>query len=156
MTAASPHARFTALGLTLPPAPKPIGAYMPALVVGPHLYLSGHLPTLPDGSFIKGRVGCDHDADAGKLAAQQVGLTMLATVIDRLGSLDRIRRVIKVLGMVNSTPEFDKHPHVINGCSELFGSIWGPELGVGVRSAFGVAALPNNVAVEIEAILELA
>jgi enamine deaminase RidA (YjgF/YER057c/UK114 family) len=156
MTVASPQARFTALGLTLPPAPKPIGAYTPALVVGPHLYLSGHLPTLPDGSFIKGRVGIDHDADAGKLAAQQVGLTMLATVIDRLGSLDRVRRVIKVLGMVNSTPEFDKHPHVINGCSELCGSIWGSELGVGVRSAFGVAALPNNVAVEIEAIFELA
>lgn len=156
MNAASPQARFAALGLTLPPAPKPIGAYTPALVVGPHLYLSGHLPTLPDGSFIKGRVGRDHDADAGKRAAQQVGLTMLATVIDRLGSLDRIRRVIKVLGMVNSTPEFDKHPHVINGCSELFASIWGAELGVGVRSAFGVAALPNDVAVEIEAIFELA
>ena len=156
MTVASPQARFTALGLTLPPAPKPIGAYTPALVVGPHLYLSGHLPTLPDGSFIKGRVGIDHDADAGKLAAQQVGLTMLATVIDRLGSLDRVRRVIKVLGMVNSTPEFDKHPHVINGCSELFAEIWGPERGVGVRSAFGAGSLPLGVPVEIEAVFELA
>jgi len=156
MSATTPHARFASLGLTLPPAPRPIGAYTPALVVGPHLYLSGHLPVLPDGSLMRGRVGRDHDADAGQLAARQVGLTMLATVIDRLGSLDRIHRVIKVLGMVNSTPEFDKHPHVINGCSELFGSIWGPELGVGVRSAFGVAALPNDVAVEIEALFEIA
>jgi enamine deaminase RidA (YjgF/YER057c/UK114 family) len=156
MTALTPHARFTSLGLTLPPAPKPIGAYTPALVVGPHLYLSGHLPVLPDGSLMRGRVGRDHDADAGKMAARQVGLTMLATVLDRLGSLDRVARVIKVLGMVNCTPDFEKHPHVINGCSELLAEIWGPERGVGVRSAFGVASLPNDVPVEIEAIFELA
>ena len=156
MSAATPHARFATLGLTLPPAPKPIGAYTPALVVGPHLYLSGHLPVLPDGSLMRGRVGRDHDADAGKAAARQVGLTMLATLLDRLGSLDKVARVIKVLGMVNCTPDFEKHPHVINGCSELLAEIWGPDRGVGVRSAFGVGSLPNDVPVEIEAIFELA
>jgi enamine deaminase RidA (YjgF/YER057c/UK114 family) len=156
MSATTPHARFASLGLMLPPAPKPIGAYTPALVVGPHLYLSGHLPVLPDGSLMRGRVGRDHDADAGKQAARQVGLTMLATLIDRLGSLDKVARVIKVLGMVNCTPDFEKHPHVINGCSELLAEIWGADRGVGVRSAFGVASLPNDVPVEIEAIFELA
>jgi enamine deaminase RidA (YjgF/YER057c/UK114 family) len=105
---------------------------------------------------MRGRVGRDHDADAGKQAARQVGLTMLATLIDRLGSLDKVARVIKVLGMVNCTPDFEKHPHVINGCSELLAEIWGADRGVGVRSAFGVASLPNDVPVEIEAIFELA
>lgn len=152
----TPQQRFTALGLTLPPAPKPIGVYKPCLAVGRHLYVSGHGPLLPDGTLMRGRVGRDHDADGGKKAARQVGLTILATLIANLGSLDKIGRVLKVLGMVNSTPDFEKHPYVVNGCSELFAEIWGPEHGVGVRSAIGMGSLPDDIPVEIEAMFELA
>ena len=152
----SPQARFAALGLTLPPAPKPIGVYTPSLVVGPHILLSGHGPLLPDGTLMRGRVGRDLDANGGKQAARQVGLTMLATLIASLGSLDRVKRVVKVLGMVNCTADFEKHPHVINGASELFAEIWGREFGIGVRSAVGMGSLPDNIPVEIEAMFELA
>jgi enamine deaminase RidA (YjgF/YER057c/UK114 family) len=105
---------------------------------------------------MRGRVGRDHDADGGKKAARQVGLTILATLLANLGSLDRIKRVLKVLGMVNCTAEFEKHPYVINGCSELLAEIWGPENGIGVRSAVGMGSLPDDIPVEIEAIFELA
>jgi enamine deaminase RidA (YjgF/YER057c/UK114 family) len=152
----TPQQRFTALGLTLPPAPKPMGVYKPCLTVGRHLYVSGHGPLLPDGTIMRGRVGRDHDADGGKKAARQVGLTILATLIANLGSLDKIGRVVKVLGMVNATPDFEKHPYVVNGCSELFAEIWGPEHGVGVRSAIGMGSLPDDIPVEIEAMFELA
>jgi enamine deaminase RidA (YjgF/YER057c/UK114 family) len=152
----TPQQRFEALGLTLPPAPKPAGVYKPCLTVGRHLYVSGHGPLLPDGTMMRGRVGRDHDADGGKKAARQVGLTILATLIANLGSLDKIGRVIKVLGMVNCTPEFEKHPSVINGCSELFAEIWGAEHGIGVRSAVGMGSLPDDIPVEIEAMFELA
>ena len=108
------------------------------------------------GDRREGRVGRDLDSDAGKAAARQVGLAILATLVAHLGSLDRIKRVIKVLGMVNATAEFEEHPYVINGCSELFGEIWGHDLGIGVRSAVGMGSLPGNIAVEIEAIFELA
>ncbi|KAA6311876.1 hypothetical protein EZS27_037084, partial [termite gut metagenome] len=94
--------------------------------------------------------------DEGKLAARQVGLTLLATVKANLGSLNRIKRVVKVLGMVNCTSEFESHPHVINGCSELFASVWGDDNGVGTRSAVGVGSLPGNIPVEIEALFEIA
>lgn len=146
---------FGALGLALPPAPKPAGAYKPCLIDGRHLYVSGHLPVQSDGSLIVGRVGRDLDKEAAKAAAQQVGLTILATLAAQFGSLDPIKRVIKVFGMVNGTAEFTEHPFVINGCSELFGAVWGTDRGVGVRSSVGVASLPANVPVEIEAIFEL-
>jgi enamine deaminase RidA (YjgF/YER057c/UK114 family) len=148
--------RLARLGLTLPPAPKPMGVYKPCLIDGNHLYLSGHGPVQEDQTLIKGSIGKDMDEEQGKLAAKQVGLTMLATIRAHIGSLDNIKRVIKVLGMVNCTPEFEKHPYVINGCSELFASIWGEENGVGVRSAVGMGSLPGNIPVEIEAIFELA
>ena len=151
----TPQTRFETLRLTLPPAPKPVGVYKPCLVVGQHLYVSGHGPLLPDGTLMRGRVGRDHDADGGKQAARQVGLTILATLLANLGSLDTISRVVKVLGMVNCTADFEKHPHVINGCSELFAEIWGPDQGVGVRSAVGMGSLPDDIPVEIEAIFEL-
>jgi enamine deaminase RidA (YjgF/YER057c/UK114 family) len=157
MTAStSAHSRFESLALTLPPPPKPAGVYKPCLVAGPHLYLSGHGPLLPDGTLLRGRVGRDLDADGGKQAARQVGLTMLATLVANLGSLDKVKRVIKVLGMVNCTGDFEKHPYVINGVSELFAEIWGPEHGIGVRSAVGMGSLPDDIPVEIEAIFELA
>jgi hypothetical protein len=118
--------------------------------------LAGHLPLQADGSLIKGKVGVELDADAGKAAARQVGLAILATLVANLGSLDRIGRVIKLMGLVNCPSDFVQHPHVINGCSELFAEVWGPDHGVGVRSAFGAGSLPLGVAVEIEAVFELA
>ena len=117
--------------------------------------MSGHGPVLPDGSQITGRVGLDLDAEAGKNAARQVGLAILATLTANLGSLDKVKRVIKVLGMVNATPDFGNHPFVINGCSELFAAVWGTDHGIGVRSAVGMGSLPGNIAVEIEALFEL-
>jgi enamine deaminase RidA (YjgF/YER057c/UK114 family) len=147
---------FEALGLVLPPAPQPVGVYKPCLVIGSQVYVSGHGPLLADGKFMRGRVGRDLDLDGGKNAARQVGLAILATLIAHLGSLDRIKRVVKVLGMVNCTPEFEAHPKVINGCSELFAAVWGPDLGVGVRSAVGMGSLPDDIPVEIEALFELA
>lgn len=146
---------FASLGLTLPPPPKPLGVYKPCLVDGKYLYLSGHGTVQEDGTLIIGRVGKDMDMDAGKLAARQVGLSMLATIKANIGSFNKVKRVIKVLGMVNCTPEFERHPYVINGCSELFASVWGTENGIGVRSAVGFGSLPDNIPVEIEALFEL-
>ena len=142
-------------GLTLPPAPEPKGVYKPFLQVGNLIYVSGHGPVLEEGILIKGKVGVDINADAAKLAARQTGLTILSTLQANLGSLNKIKRVIKVLGMVNSKPDFQQHPFVINGCSELFAMIWGNDNGIGVRSAVGMGSLPDNIPVEIEAIFEL-
>lgn len=152
----SPEARLRELALELPPAPKPVAVYRPLVIAGPLAYVSGHGPLKADRSLITGRVGADLDVAAGKLAARQVGLAILATLRGELGSLDRVARVVKVLGMVNATPDFRDHPAVINGCSELFAEVWGPEHGIGARSAVGMGSLPNDIAVEIEAIFELA
>ena len=144
---------FEALGLTLPPAPSPLGVYKPYLIDGKYLYLSGHGPVQDDKSLIIGRIGEDMDIEKGKLAARQVALTMLSTIVTNLG---KVKRVIKVLGMVNCTPDFGRHPYVINGASELFAKVWGEENGIGVRSAVGMGSLPDNIPVEIEALFELA
>jgi len=151
----SAEKQFEQLGLTLPPAPSPVGVYKPCLIDGKLLYLSGHGPVQNDNTLLKGKIGKDMDKFAGKMAAQQVGLTMLATIRQHLGSFDKVKRVIKVLGMVNCTPDFESHPFVINGCSELFVAIWGPDNGVGTRSAAGFGSLPDNIPVEIEALFEL-
>lgn len=151
----TPTENFTALGLTLPPAPAPLGVYKPLLTDGKHVYVSGHGTVQDDGSLIIGRIGRDLTPEEGKLAARQVGLAILSTLITNLGSLDKIKRVIKVLGMVNCVPEFERHPYIINGCSELFAAVWGQENGVGVRSAVGFGSLPDNIPVEIEALFEL-
>ncbi|GAB2477283.1 RidA family protein [Algoriphagus taiwanensis] len=151
----TPEQNFAKLGLELPPAPKPLGVYKPCLVDGKYLYLSGHGTVKPDGTLIIGRIGQDLDIEQGKIAARQVGLAMLATIKANLGSLDKVKRVIKVLGMVNCVPSFERHPYVINGCSELFAAVWGEENGIGVRSAVGMGSLPDNIPVEIEALFEL-
>jgi len=151
----TPTENFKALGLSLPPAPAPLGVYKPCLIDGKYLYLSGHGPVQDDKSLIIGRIGVDFDMDQGKLAARQVGLTMLSTIVANLGSLDKVKRVIKVLGMVNCSPDFERHPYVINGASELFAKVWGEENGIGVRSAVGFGSLPDNIPVEIEALFEL-
>lgn len=147
--------RFEALGLTLPPAPKPIGVYKPFLIVDKFVYVSGHGTVKEDGTLIIGRIGQQLTPEDGKLAARQVGLAILATLKKNLGSLNKIKRVIKVLGMVNCVSEFERHPFIINGCSELFASVWGEENGIGVRSAVGMGSLPDNIPVEIEAMFEL-
>ncbi|MBL4678845.1 MAG: RidA family protein [Mucilaginibacter sp.] len=151
----SAEQNFKETGLSLPPAPKPLGVYKPCLIDGKYLYLSGHGTVQDDGTLIIGRIGDTIDMENGKLAARQVGLAMLATIKENLGSLDRVKRVIKVLGMVNCTPDFERHPYIINGASELFAEVWGEENGIGVRSAVGMGSLPDNIPVEIEALFEL-
>ena len=152
----SAETNFKNLNLELPPAPKPVAVYKPLVIVDKLAYVSGHGPLKPDKTLITGRVGSDLTLDQGKAAAQQVGLAIFATLRDQLGSLDKVKRVVKVLGMVNSAPDFLDHPKVINGCSELFAAVWGPEHGIGARSAVGMGPLPGNIAVEIEVIFELA
>ena len=151
----SAEARLTQLNLELPPAPKPVAVYKPLVIVGSLAYVSGHGPVKTDKTLMTGRVGADLDLQNGKLAARQVGLTILATLRSELGSLNRVKRVIKVLGMINCTPDFRDHPAVINGCSELFADVFGKETGIGSRSAVGMGSLPGNIPVEIEAIFEI-
>ncbi|MEP2671635.1 MAG: RidA family protein [Cyclobacteriaceae bacterium] len=151
----TPEQRFEKLGLTLPPSPDPLGVYKLLLIDDNHAYISGHGTLKEDGTWIVGKVGADLDPETAKLAAQQVGLAILATLKKYLGSLDRVDRVIKVLGMVNAVPDFTRHPFVINGCSELFAKVWGDDKGVGVRSAVGVSSLPEGIPVEIEALFKL-
>lgn len=147
--------KLKSLGLVLPPAPKAIGVYRPAVVMGNLIFTSGHGPLLPDGSLIKGVVGREATKEQGYEAAKQVGLAILATLQKELGSLNRVMRLIKVLGMVQCVPEFDQHPAVINGCSELFAAVFGEEKGIGARSAVGMNSLPLGMMVEIEAIFEI-
>jgi enamine deaminase RidA (YjgF/YER057c/UK114 family) len=142
--------------LEMPPAPKAVGVYKPVVIAGNMAYVSGHGPLKKDGTMYSGRVGSEVDQQAGYDAARQTGLAILASLKATLGSLDKVKRVIKTLGMVNSTPEFKEHPKVINGCSELFAEIWGSDHGVGARSAVGMGSLPGNISVEIEVIFELA
>jgi len=152
----NPESRLAELNLQLPPAPRPVAVYKPVVVAGGLAYVSGHGPVRNDGSLITGRVGSELSLAEGQAAAAQVGLAILATLRKEFGSLDRIRRLVKLLGMVNSAPDFFDHPKVINGCSELFASVWGADAGIGARSAVGMGPLPGNIAVEIEAIFELA
>jgi enamine deaminase RidA (YjgF/YER057c/UK114 family) len=147
--------RLMHLGLSLPPAPAPVGVYKPYLIEGRYLYLSGHGPVQEDGSLMVGRIGRELTMEQGKTAARQVGLTMLSTIQTHLGALEIVGKVLKVFGMVNCTPEFEWHPYVINGCSELFAQVWGEEHGIGVRSAVGFGSLPDNIPVEIEAVFLL-
>ena len=150
-----PDALIKELKLELPPAPQPMGVYRPCVISGGFAFVSGHGPLKADKSLITGRIGQELDVQAGKAAARQTGLAILSTLQASLGSLDRVKRVVKILGLVNSTPEFTDHPAVINGCSELFADVFGSEAGVGARSAVGAGSLPGNIAVEIEAIFAI-
>ena len=149
-----PSERIQELGLILPPAPPPAGLYKPVLVVDHFLYVSGQGPMNTDGSLMVGRAGDDLTMEEAKVAARQVALTMLSTIQTHFGDIDRIKRIVKTLGMVNSAPDFGQQPLVINGFSELMADIFGPENGVGVRSAVGMI-LPGGIPVEIEAHFEL-
>ncbi|MBP6817627.1 MAG: RidA family protein [Burkholderiaceae bacterium] len=147
--------RLTELGLQLPPVPKPIGNYVAGVQVGNLLFMSGIGPRLADGKSITGKLGGGLTIEQGYDAARVVGLNMLANVRSVLGSLDKIERVVKVLGMVNCTPDFNDMPKVINGFSDLFVELLGPERGRGGRSAVGMVSLPNQIAVEVEMILQV-
>jgi enamine deaminase RidA (YjgF/YER057c/UK114 family) len=149
-----PELRIKELGLELPPAPKPVGIYKPVLVVDKLLYVSGQGPLRSDSTLITGKLGSDLDTEEGKMAARQVGLTMLATIKEHFGDLNKIKRVVRIFGMVNSVPDFDKHPAVINGFSELMAEVFGEDNGIGVRCAVGMM-LPSNIAVEVDATFEL-
>lgn len=151
-----PETRIQELHLTLPPAPKPVAKYKTAVLVGNMLYVSGHGPYKADGkSMMTGRVGADLNVEQGKEAARLVGLTVLSTVRAMLGSLDKVKRLIKTLGMVNCTPDFKEQPQVINGFSELMAEVFGDDAGVGSRSAVGMGSLPGNIAVEVECQFEV-
>lgn len=143
--------RLAELGETLPPAPKPAGLYKTTFSAGALTVVSGHPPLEADGTRIVGKVGDTMDVDEARRAARQCGLTILATLKGALGSLDRVKGVMRIFGMVNAAPDFQLHPAVIDGCSELFAQVFGPDAGVGVRCAMGASSLPYNTAVEIEA-----
>ena len=146
---------LVSLGIELLELPVPKAVYKPCIVVGNLLYVSGHVPLNQDLTRITGKVGLDMDTEEAKVVARIVGICILSTIRKHLGSLDKVKRVVKILGMVNAVPEFTQHPLVINGCSELFRDIWGSDNGVGVRSAVGMGSLPDNIPVEVEAIFEL-
>ena len=149
-----PSEQSKKLNLIFPPAPKPAGVYRPILVVDKFLYVSGQGPMKNDGSLMLGRLGDNLTTEEGKLVARQVGLTMLSSIQTHFGSLDKIKRVVKVLGMVNCTPDFAQHPLVVNGFSEMMADVFGKEHGIGVRSAVGMI-LPDGIPVEVEAMFEL-
>ena len=142
------------LGYALPTLPPSKGIYKRCLIDGKNLYVSGHISVNTDGSSITGKLGKELNEEQGKAAARQCGLAILSSLKAELGDLGKIKRVMKLLGMVNATPDYEKHPIVINGCSELFVELWGDDNGKGVRSAVGMGSLPGNVAVEIEAMFE--
>ena len=151
----SAQSRMSELGLILPPAPKPVGVYKPVIIVAGMAYLSGHGPLRADKTLITGRLGADMDVKAGYEAARVTGLAMLASLQGALGTLDRVVRLVKLLGLVRCTEDFVDQPAVINGCSELFRDIFGEDAGIAARSALGTNALPGGIAVEIEAIFEV-
>ena len=146
--------KLKSLGLELPPAPPLGGVYKPVVIVDKMLYVSGQGPIQSDGSKIIGKVGENMTLEEGYAAAKQVGLTMLSTIQSEIGDLDKIKRLVKTLGMVNCTPDFKSQPQVINGYSDLMGEVFGKDNGIGARSAVGMM-LPGGIAVEIEAIFEL-
>ncbi|MEO6611731.1 MAG: RidA family protein [Chitinophagaceae bacterium] len=155
MNTASTEQKLTELGLSIPVLPVSKGIYKRCLAVGNQLYVAGHISVNKDGSPLTGKLGAGCSEETGVMAARQCGLAILASLKQELGGFEKIKRVVKLLGMVNSTPDYINHPVIINGCSQLFLDLWGEENGVGVRSAVGMGSLPGNVAVEIEAIFEL-
>jgi len=152
-----PETRIQELHLTLPPVPRPMAKYKTAVRVGNLLYLSGHGPAkVSDRTPLAGRVGADLTTEQGKESARAVGLNILSTTRHALGSLDKVKRLVKTLGMVNCTPDYKDQPQVINGFSELMAEVFGEDAGVGARSAVGMGSLPMNIPVEIECIFEVA
>lgn len=150
----TPEERLAELGLELPEPAQPVGSYATAVRTGSTLYVSGHGPVGEDGKSIRGKLGESMDVDEGYEAAKRCGVGLLATIRHEIGSLDQVAQVVKLLGMVNATPDFQKHPAVINGASDLMLEVFG-ENGRHARSAVGMGSLPFNIAVEVEVIVEL-
>lgn len=148
-------ARLAELGITLPPAPKPVAAYVPAVIQGDLLYISGQLPMIDGKVSVTGQVGVDVTIEEAQAAARTCTLNALSIAKDILGDLDRITRIVKVGGFVSSPAGFGDQPKVINGCSELLGEIFG-EMGKHARAAVGVSALPLHASVEIEFVMAIA
>ena len=142
--------RLAELGIELPPLPTPGGNYVHAVRTGDLLFLAGKGP-----GKVEGKLGADFSTEQGYHHARTVGITLIAVMREELGSLERVRRIVKVLGMVNAVPGFREHPNVINGCSDLFVEVFG-ERGRHARSAVGMGSLPNQIPVEIECIVEIA
>ncbi len=148
-----PFARLHALKLELPPPPPPVGNFVTHVREGSLLFLSGQGPREADGYLHTGRVGENYDVDQAYAMARLTGLNLLSVMAAALGDLRRVRRIVKVLGMVNAVPDFKDHPKVINGCSDLFVEVFGTACGAHARSSVGLATLPDNIPVEIEAIV---
>ena len=151
----APYTALCRLGLSLPPARPPVANFVPAVIEGDLVYLSGQGPIGPQGLVHRGKVGAELSVKEGYAAARLTTLNLLSALEDAVGSLTRVRKVIKVLGMVNATPEFSAHPMVINGCSDLLIEVFGPEIGGHARSAVGMGSLPGQIAVEIEMIVAI-
>lgn len=146
--------RLQALGITLPAAAVPAAAYVPFVRSGPLVFVSGHIARR-DGRPWVGQLGATMDTEAGRAAAGSVAVDLLGTLQAAAGDLARVRRIVKVLSLVNSSPDFTEHHLVTNGCSDLLLAVFGPEVGAHARSAFGVAQLPLGACVEIELVAEL-
>ena len=146
--------RLTELGIVLPPVFPPVGSYVGCVVIGSTAHVSGHGP-INGSDMVRGKVGVDLDIDEARAAARMTGLSILATLQDALGDLDRVRRIVKVFGMVNAAPGFEQMPKVIDGCSDLLVEVFG-DAGRHARSAVGLAELPFGIAVEIELIADVA
>jgi enamine deaminase RidA (YjgF/YER057c/UK114 family) len=151
----SPYERLASLGIELPPPPPPIANFVTHVREGNFLYLSGQGPREPDGFMHAGKVGTEIGVEEAYRHARLTGINLLAVMHEALGDLSRVRRVVKLLGMVNAAPNFEDHPSVINGCSDLFIDVFGAEAGRHARSAVGFGSLPGNITVEIEAIVAL-
>jgi enamine deaminase RidA (YjgF/YER057c/UK114 family) len=151
----NPYAELARLGLSLPAPRPPVANFQPAVVDGQLVYLSGQGPVGPEGVVFKGKLGADLSIEDGYAAARLTTLNLLAALEGVTGSLSRVRKIIKVLGMVNAAPDFMAHPLVLNGCSDLLVEVFGPEVGMHARSAIGMGSLPGQIAVEIEMIVGL-
>jgi len=143
------------MGLQFPQMHVSKGIYKRCLTIDNFLFVSGHVSVHTDGKFFTGKLGADLSEEQGKAAARQCALAILSSIKEHLGNFDRLKKLVKLLGMVNSSPNYEKHALIVNGCSELFVQLMGEENGIGVRSAVGMGSLPGNVAVEVEALFEL-
>jgi enamine deaminase RidA (YjgF/YER057c/UK114 family) len=152
----SAEKRLQEMGITLPTPPKPVAKYKPAVLVGNLLYVSGHGPAkIGDPALQAGKLGAKLTLEQGKESAKLVGINILATVKATIGSLDKVKRLVKTLGMVNAVPDYKDHPQVINGFSEFMAQVFGDDAGVGSRSAVGMGSLPGEIPVEIECMFEV-
>ncbi len=149
------EAKLEAMGITLPTPPTPVANYVTAVSTGNLVFLSGHGPMKPDGNNITGKVGADLSIEEGKEAARVTAINLLASLKAEIGDLNKVKRIVKVLGMVNAAPDFTQHPQVINGCSDLMVELFGEKMGKHARAAVGMGSLPSNIAVEIEMVVEV-